>query len=243
MKFIKYICLAISSTFASPVSNCDGILNLAWGPTSNTKAREKYCNVMLDGFDTSKATVDSYKSKNINTIAYTSVGTRERWRPDYNKFNDRAFVSKHNDFGEQWLNPRNWKLVKPVIQNRFKIFKEKGFDAVEIDNIDLIGNVKEANMNNVYEYGMWLSNLAHDMDLKIYLKNTPYLCEKFVKNFDGLITEQADEYPLDINGYKYFVDNDKPWWDFEYRFARDKKLLKLATRVYRSTEYGWLKQK
>jgi hypothetical protein len=236
MKFLKYLCFAISSSFASPITECDGILNLAWGSVSNTKPREKYCNVMLDGFDTSKNTINWYKSKNINTIAYTSVGTRERWRPDYEKFNDRAFVSK-------WLNPRNWKLVKPVIQNRFKLFKEKGFDGVEIDNIDLIGNVKEANMNNVYEYGMWLSNLAHDMDLKIFLKNTPYLCEKFVDNFDGLITEQADEYPLDINGYKYFIDNDKPWWDFEYKFARNKRLLKLATRVYRSTEYGWLKQK
>lgn len=243
MKFLKYLIFTISCTFASPVTECDGILNLAWGPTGKTRAREKYCNVMLDGFDTSANTVNWYKSKNINTVAYTSIGTRERWRPDYNKFNSRAFVSKHNEFGEQWLNPRYWKLVKPVILNRFKLFKEKGFDVVEIDNIDLMGNVKEATMDNVYEYGKWLSDIAHELDLKIYLKNTPYLCKKFVNHFDGIITEQADEYPGDINGYKYFIDNDKPWWDFEYRFARNKKLLKLATRVYRSTIFGWLKQK
>lgn len=232
-----------NETAEIPFAECDSIINLAWGPSvKKTTSPSKYCSIMLDGFDTSPQTVKSFTDKHIKTIAYTSVGTKEKWRPDANKFKLNALVSKQNGYGEQWINPQQWKLLKPVMYNRFALFKKKGFYAVEVDNIDLMGNVKEATLTNVYEYAVWLSNTAHSMGLKIVLKNTPYLCSKLVNYYDAVISEQTDEYPSDMKGYKYFIDVDKYWWDFEYRIAKNQKLLKLATHVYRSSNNGWIQQ-
>ncbi len=255
MKFLKYFsvltCLIqtnlIQTSIASHFAKCNGILNLAWGDRGFDKTSHSqqgsYCAVMLDGFLTSEKVVKKYKNLGKKTIAYTTVGTLEKGRPDYNHFPKNALLNKHNDFGEQWINPKHWELLKPVMRNRFRLFKVKGFDAVEIDNIDLIGNVHEANMQNVFSYAVWLSTTAHNIGLKIILKNTPYLCKKLVPYFDAIITESADTYPDDINYYKYFLDANKQWFDFEYhRVSSNHKVLHLASNVYHATDHGWVRQ-
>lgn len=219
---------------------CKHVINRAWGP-SQTPIKGNYCAIMLDGFDTSIDVVKKFNTIGKETIAYTSVGTVEPWRPDSKSFSNEMVVRKYNDFGEKWINPRKWELVKPIIYKRFKLFKSKGFKSVEIDNIDLVGNVKGADNTNVYNYAVWLSRISHQIGLRIYLKNTSYLCDKLVNYFDGVITEQADIYPYDINGYKHFVNSGKPWWDFEYTPVRNKQQLKIASSVYRTQNSEWKK--
>jgi len=219
---------------------CQNVINHSWGP-SQTPLNSNYCAIMMDGFDTDVQTIQQFKSHGKETIAYTSIGTVESWRPDSKEFTNEMLVRKYNSFGEKWVNPKKWQLVKPIIYKRFKLFKDKGFNSVEIDNIDLVGNIKQAKEEDVYNYALWLSKTAHNLGLKIYLKNTPYLCDRLVTYFDGLITEQADIYPLDINGYKYFIEHGKSWWDFEYTPLRNKNKLKIATAVYRTRGSKWVK--
>lgn len=230
-------------TVISPVVHglCNNVLNKAWGP-KETRIKSNYCAVMLDGFDTDVQTVKSFNGRGMETIAYTSIGTVESWRPDSKEFTGSMLSNKRNGFGERWINPKRWELVKPIISKRFQLFKSKGFKGVEVDNIDLVGNVKGADETNVYNYARWLSYTAHKLGLKIYLKNTSYLGKELVHYYDGLITEQADIYPLDIEeGYKYFIQNGKSWWDFEYTSLRNRKKLKLATAVYRTYNSEWKK--
>lgn len=220
---------------------CQHVINRAWGP-SKTPLTGNYCAIMLDGFDANIQTVEQFNIRGKETIAYTSIGTVEPWRPDSKQFTNEMTVKKYNDFGEKWINPAKWELVKPLMYKRFKLFKSKGFKSVEIDNIDLVGNVKGADEEMVYNYARWLSYAAHKLGLKIYLKNTSYLCDKLVNYYDGIITEQADIYTSDIEGYKYFINSDKPWWDFEYTPIRNRNKLKIATAVYKTRGSKWIKE-
>jgi hypothetical protein len=226
---------------ASKLLSCDNLLNSAWGAPAKRVAQPgvNYCGVMLDGFDVSKAVVRSYAKRNMVTIAYTSVGTREHWRPDADKFTGAMLSKSHDKHNERWIKPSNWRLLKPIMRERFRLFKSKGFDAVEVDNIDLMGNVKKARLNDVRDYAIWLSKTAHDLKLSIVLKNTPYLCRELVRHYDALITEQADAYRGDMRGYMYFVRAGKQWWDFEYSPVSSQKLKTKASRVYLSTRRGW----
>ena len=236
MKTLTLLSLIIPTISAT----CQHVINHAWGP-SKTPLTGNYCAIMLDGFDANIKLVQQFKAQGKETIAYTSIGTVESWRPDSKEFTNEMIVRKYNEFGEKWINPKKWELVKPIIYKRFKLFKSKGFNSVEIDNIDLVGNVKGADENNVYNYARWLSYTARKLGLKIYLKNTSYLCDRLVPYFDGLITEQADIYTSDIEGYKYFIEQGKPWWDFEYTPIRNKNKLKIATAVYRTRGSEWRK--
>ena len=119
-------------------------------------------------------------------------------------------------------------------------------DAIEIDNIDLYGNIPNVDKRDIYDYAVWLSNLAHAMGMQIVLKNTSYLCDKLVSYFDALITESANVYKYDIIGYEYFKKAGKPFWDFEYSpvHSNNKRLIRATSNIYIDKDsQGWVKYK
>ena len=42
--------------------------------------------------------------------------------------------------GERWLDVRRWDVLEPILAARFDVCRQKGFDAVEPDNVDGYAN-------------------------------------------------------------------------------------------------------
>lgn len=62
----------------------------------------------LDGFDTSKATVDRIHANGGKAICYISVGSWENWRPDKGRFPKRVLGRDYYGWpGEKWLDIRD----------------------------------------------------------------------------------------------------------------------------------------
>lgn len=216
-----------------------GYLNLAWGPKT-TNVNYDYTYVCLDGEDADKDTVKSYQRKGKHVIAYMSAGSAEPWRADAKHFKGSMLMSDHKTWGETFINLKHWDRVKPIMSQRIQTFAAKGFDAVEFDNLHFVGNVP-ANINDNYNYGKWLCDETHKLGMACVLKNTNYLAHKFVHLYDALITEETAVYTSDVEDYKIFPKESKPWWNFEYTSKiRNKEVLKYATKVYISNHgKGW----
>lgn len=91
----------------------------------------------LDGFDTSQATVDRIHANGGKAICYISAGSWENWRPDKGRFPRRVLGRDYYGWpGERWLDVRQLDALAPIMEARMDVCKEKGFDAVEPDNMD-----------------------------------------------------------------------------------------------------------
>ena len=79
-------------------------------------------------------------AKNIHAVCYVSLGTYEDWRPDADSFPSSVLGSGNGWPGEKWLDIRQISKLSPIMTARFQMCKDKGFDAVEPDNIDGYSN-------------------------------------------------------------------------------------------------------
>ena len=74
-------------------------------------------------------------------IGYISVGSWEDWRPDKDQFLADVLGKDYEGWpGEKWLDIRQIDRLAPIMLARLDLCKEKGFDAVEPDNIEIHDN-------------------------------------------------------------------------------------------------------
>src|ERR1700691_2456933 len=91
----------------------------------------------IDLFENSAAVVSSLHAQGRHVICSLDAGTWEGWRPDASKF--PASVLGAADPGwtdERWLDIRQLSVLEPIMEARLQMCKEKGFDGVEVDNVD-----------------------------------------------------------------------------------------------------------
>src|SRR5439155_3487853 len=95
----------------------------------------------VDLFDTSAATVASLHMLGHHVVCYVNAGAYENWRPDAAQF-PSATKGKGLDGwpGEQWLDVRQWQALRSIIEARMDLCRSKGFDAIELDNVDGYSN-------------------------------------------------------------------------------------------------------
>lgn len=90
----------------------------------------------IDMFENSAETVAALHKLNKKVIAYFSAGTSENWRADAKKFVKADLGIPMEDWdGETWLNLKS-KNVRKIMAERIKLAAEKGFDAIDPDNVD-----------------------------------------------------------------------------------------------------------
>jgi hypothetical protein len=70
-----------------------------------------------------------------HVICYIDVGTWENWRTDAGQFPSLVLGSSNGWPGEQWLDIRQ-PVVRQLMAARFQMCQQKGFDAIEPDNMD-----------------------------------------------------------------------------------------------------------
>ncbi len=185
----------------------------------------------LDGFETSAETVAALHARGIRVLCYMSMGTWEDWRPDAGAYPAEVLGNAWDEWpGERFVDIRRIDLLAPILSARLDLCAEKGFDAVEPDNIDIYGNDAEVTGFPLTEqdqlaFNRWLADAAHARGLAIGQKNAPELTDHLVERYDFAVTEDclADDWCDDIAPY---LAAGKPVFAIEYtdRLAADKFL-------------------
>ena len=148
----------------------------------------------VDGFDTSGRTVGRLHRSGSKAICYVNVGAWENWRPDKNKFPKSVLGKNYAGWaGEKWLDIRRIDKLAPIMRNRLDVCKQKGFDAVEPDNMDNYTNKTGFPIRAKHQlrYNKWLAREAHKRGLAIALKNDLDQARQLQPDFDFAITEDC----------------------------------------------------
>ena len=96
----------------------------------------------IDLFDTSDATISDLHAKGKKVICYFSAGSYEEAGDRMQKSFPPSVLGKPMTGwkGEKWLDIRQIKLLKPIMEARIKMAKDKGCDAIDPDNIEGFDN-------------------------------------------------------------------------------------------------------
>ncbi|WP_411105916.1 endo alpha-1,4 polygalactosaminidase [Streptomyces sp. cmx-4-9] len=189
----------------------------------------------IDGFTTTEEQVAGLKKDGRRTICYLSTGAWEDFRPDAQAFPPSMLGRGNGWEGERWLDIRRLAELEPLIAKRFDMCRDKGFDAVEPDNMDAYRNSSgfPLTAQHQLEYNRLIARLAHDRGLAVGLKNDLDQIPELVGAFDFAVNEQCAEYE-ECDSLTPFIEAGKAVFHAEYeldtdRFCARSRALKLSS--------------
>ncbi len=177
----------------------------------------------VDLFDVDTSTIATLHKQGRKVICYMSAGSFEDWRPDAANF-PAAVLGNNNGWpGERWLDIRAINVLMPIMEARFDLCKSKGFDAVEVDNVDGYTNGTGFPLTPDHQltYNRRLAKAAHDRGLAIALKNDLDQIPELVNDFDLAINEECAAYN-ECAALKPFIDANKAVLHAEYKTELDR---------------------
>ncbi|NPA22516.1 MAG: endo alpha-1,4 polygalactosaminidase [Candidatus Micrarchaeota archaeon] len=211
------IVFAACTTSPPPVKHIPPNVTFQWvlsEPLVETEAKV----VDVDAFETTKEEVARLKAQGKIVIGYISVGSWEEWRPDAQSFPPEVIGNPYPGWeGERFLNIKRLDLLAPIMEARLDMIKEKGFDGVEPDNIDLYNYDTGFNITieDSKRYLDWLIEQAHKRGLIIAQKNAPELAPYFASKADFMLLESGfvtQEYQQAL----IYIEKNKALIDVEY---------------------------
>jgi len=177
----------------------------------------------IDGFDNPASTITALHALGDHAICYVSVGTWESWRPDASSFPSALLGATNGWPGEKWLNISpdgpDYATLQALMYTRFKMCANKGFDAVEPDNVDGSENTTGFTIttaeNNAYDE--WVANAVHSLGMAVAQKNYGDQSATLEPYFDFAIDEQCYQYD-ECSSYApyYTASPPKPIFEAEY---------------------------
>ncbi|HTZ86017.1 MAG TPA: endo alpha-1,4 polygalactosaminidase [Solirubrobacteraceae bacterium] len=171
----------------------------------------------VDGFETEASEVAALHAEGKRVICYIDVGTAENFRPDYKEF-PKPVLGRSNGWpGERWLDIRQLGVIEPIMEKRFQMCREKGFDAVEPDNIEAFSNKSGFPITAAQqlEYDLWIANEVHSLGMAIFQKNDGEQSVQQEPYFDGALNEQCNQY-RECADYLPYLQAGKPVLNAEY---------------------------
>ncbi len=151
---------------------------------------------IVDAFDVTAATIASLHKQGARVICYVNVGAWEDWRSDKNNFPESILGNDYEGWeGERWFDSTS-PALKPLIQKRFDLAKQKGCDSIDADNMNSYEHATGFSItaNDQIAYNIWLASEAHKRGMSIGLKNSAELMKRLLPSFDwALIEDCADQ--------------------------------------------------
>ena len=195
-------------------------------PTAPYRAVQMYD---VDGFDNAASDVANLHANGIKAVCYLSAGTYENWRPDAGQF-PAALLGKGNGWpGEKWLDIRDVQktnsTLRTIMDARLDMCQQKGFDMVELDNVDGYTNTTGFPLtaaDQIY-YNATLANDTHSRGLSVLQKNDNEQIPSLLPYFDGALNEQCNQYSECTTaqngsyGYDQYIAAGKAVFQAEYK--------------------------
>lgn len=189
----------------------------------------------IDGFDHTAATVAALHREGRKVVCYISTGAWEEFRPDAEKFPASVLGEGNGWPGERWLDIRRTEVLEPLMAARLDMCRDKGFDAVEPDNMDGWRNRTGFPLTaaDQLRYNRLIARLAHERGLAVGLKNDLDQIPQLVGDFDFAVNEQCAQYG-ECERLKPFTDAGKAVFHAEYelppsRYCDQSRALRLSS--------------
>jgi hypothetical protein len=172
----------------------------------------------VDGFETTAAEVAALHASAKHVVCYIDAGTAEDFRPDYGSFPKSVLGRKNGWPGERWLDIRQSEVVEPIMAARFRMCAEKGFDAVEPDNIEAFSNRSGFPITAAQQldYNLWVAETVHGLGMAVQQKNDGEQAEAMEPSFDGVLSEQCNQFS-ECGDFAPYLAAGKPVVNAEYR--------------------------
>lgn len=179
--------------------------------------------VGADLFDVSADQVAAWRAAGQYPICYVNVGAVEDWRDDASEFPDDVIGAPYWGWeGENWLDIRRFERFADVITARLDLCRDKGFLAVEPDNIDAFEADQSSKPTGFditradqLRYVNWLIKQAHGRGLAIGQKNATELVPDLVDQMDFALLESAHRLGF-MDEFDPYVAQGKPVFAVEY---------------------------
>jgi len=174
----------------------------------------------IDGFENSTAEVATLHSQGKRVICYIDAGTVEDFRPDFSEF-PKSVIGRTNGWpGEHWLDIRQLSVLEPIMAARFRMCKEKGFDAVEPDNIEGYSNNSgfPLTAQEQLTYNEWIADEVHSLGMAVLQKNDGEQAAELQSYFDGELTEQCNQFH-ECSDFDPYLAAGKPVLNAEYHVS------------------------
>lgn len=177
----------------------------------------------IDLFENPESVVDELHEQDRRVICYVSVGSWEPGRPDSDDFADEVLGEPLADFpDERWLDIRRLDVLGPIIEERLDLCAEKGFDAVEPDNVDGYQNDSgfDLSAEDQLAFNRFVADAAHERGLAVGLKNDLDQVADLLDDFDFAVNEECAEFD-ECELLVPFIDADKAVLHVEYDLDPD----------------------
>ncbi len=177
----------------------------------------------LDGAETDVSLIKEIHAAGSHAICYINAGGAETFRDDFASFPDDVRGNPLDDWpGETWLDIRELDVLLPIMAARMAECADKGFDAVDPDNLD--GYTADTGFpltrNDALAYQRELIALAHERGLAVGLKNATELTREVADDVDFAVNEQCQQYN-ECDAYGPLIALDKPVFNVEYEGTCD----------------------
>ena len=209
------------------LTGVDGSAATWWKPTAGTTWQWQIGGGTIDpalevqvfdiDWEEDASTVLALHQAGKKVVCYLSVGSWEDWRPDAA---DLPAATLGKDYpgwpGEKFIDIRS-DAVRAVMAKRLDLCKQKGFDAVEPDNMDVFeaGSGFPLTRKDGVDYALWLASQSHQRGMAIVQKNASSIVADIHESYDGGLTEDcyADGWCSDMQPY---IDANQPVFACEY---------------------------
>lgn len=194
-----------------------------WQLTGKLKMGEPVQAYDVDGFETTRAQVQALHAEGLHVICYIDVGTAEKFRPDYHEFPESVLGKSNGWPGERWIDIRQLAIVEPIMAARFQMCQEKGFDAVEPDNIEAFENNSGFPITAAEQltYDEWVAEEVHSLGMAVLQKNDARQTPELHGYFDGELSEQCNQYD-ECAYFQPYLAAGEPVLNAEYRLKTSK---------------------
>ncbi|WP_167151888.1 endo alpha-1,4 polygalactosaminidase [Streptomyces sp. MBT27] len=171
----------------------------------------------IDGFENTAADVAKLHSQGRKAICYINAGAWENFRSDKGDFPSSVQGENNGWEGERWLDIRQIDVLRPLMERRFDMCQQKGFDGVEPDLMDGYANKTGFPLTAADQlaYNRMLAGIAHARGLAVGLKNDLQQIPELVPDFEFAVNEQCAQYD-ECAKLTPFVKADKAVFHVEY---------------------------
>lgn len=201
----------------------------------------------IDGFENSAADVARLHRDGRKVICYVNVGAWEDFRPDKDAF-PRSVLGRPDGWaGERWLDIRRLSVLRPLMERRLDMCRDKGFDALDPDLLE--GYADDTGFpltaRDQLRYNRMIAGIAHERGLSVGLKNDLAQIPELLADFDFAVNEQCAQYD-ECAQLTPFVAAGKAVFHVEYTeprgsFCPESRRLGLSSMVKRLELGVWRK--
>ena len=170
----------------------------------------------IDGEMNPATTVTHLHNAGKKVICYIDAGVYETYRKDAYKFRaltPRIWGKRDEGWAKSyWLDIRRVAELEPIMKARMQVCKDKGFDAIEPDEID--GWENDTGFPITYDdqltYNRALAGWAHGLGLSIGQKGDIIQTRDLADHFDWTLNEECYQYRECTNPYDPYLDEEVP---------------------------------